>query len=343
MVPVATTRAEAGNIARTVGISGIVEPIRRVFVNSQLSGEVREVRAEEGDRVGAGSLLARLDDRQLRAELSAAESAWEVADAALRRAEALRASEVITQAEFEERRSAHAAAEARLEQVRTQLGYTDVRAPITGMVSERDVEVGHVVSPQTRLFTVDDLSTLVVRVRASERDVVLLSAGQPVEVVLDAFPGRPVEGRIRRIFPSADPETRLVPVEVALSGEAARQARPGFLARVTLSLESREGVLQVPTSAIVSRGGEEIVFVVEDGRAWQRPVRSGLVFRGQVEVAEGLEAGEQVVTAGHAELRDGAPVRVTAGTGPLRGGESASDPSSEEGPSPSATPPEENG
>lgn len=321
VVPIATTRAEAGDIARTVGISGSVEPVRRVFVNSQLSGEVREVRAEEGDRVRTGGLLARLDDRHLRAELSAAESAWEVAEAALRRAEALQEAEVITQAEFEQRRTEHAAAEARLEQVRTQIDYTEIRSPITGMVSERDVEVGHVVSPQTRLFTVDDVSTLVVRVRASERDVVHLSPGESVEVTLDALPGRPVEGRIRRIFPSADPETRLVPVEVALSGEAAGQARPGFLARVTLSLESREGVLQVPASAIITRGGEELVFVVEDGRAWRRPVRSGLVFRGQVEVVEGLEAGEQVVTAGHAELRDGARVRVTRDTGPLRGAE----------------------
>lgn len=316
IVPVAAARAELGSIARTVGISGVVEPIRRVYVNSQLSGEVREVRVQEGDLVRAGTLLAKLDDTLLRAELSAAESSHGVADAAYGRAESLLEHEMITQSEFEQERSRLAAAEARLAQIRTQLGFTEIRSPSSGVVTERDVEVGSVVSPQTRLFAVDDVSTLVVRVRASEMDVVHLSPGDPVEVVLDALPGRPVEGRIRRVFPSADPATRLVPVEVALSGEAARLARPGFLARVTLALETREDVVHVPAAAILSRGGEEVVFVVEDGRARRRLVRSGLTFRGQVEITSGLAAGEEVITAGHAELRDGTAVRVTTRTGP---------------------------
>lgn len=319
VVPVATTRAELGDIARTVGISGVVEPIRRVYVNSQLSAEVREVAVEEGDEVRAGALLARLDDRQLRAELAAAESAHEVAAAAYERAAALLESGVVTRAEYEQERTTLAAAEARLDQVRAQLEYTRIRSPIPGVVTERSVEVGNIVSPQTRLFALDDVSTLVVRVRASEMDVVHLAPEDPVEVTLDALPGRSVEGTIRRIFPTGDPETRLVPVEVALAGEAAGQARPGFLARVTFALESREGVVQVPASAILTRGGGEAVFVVEDGRAHRRSVTSGLVFRGQVEIASGLEAGAEVVTAGHAELRDGTAVRVTAGTGPIEG------------------------
>lgn len=317
VVPVATARAELGSIARTVGISGVVEPIRRVYVNSQLSGEIREVRVEEGDVVRAGALLARLDDRQLRAELSAAESSHEVADAAYRRGEALLESEMITQAEFDQERSRLAAAEARLAQVRTQLGFTEIRSPSAGVVTERNAEVGSVVSPQTRLFAVDDVSTLVVRVQASEMDVVHLNPGAAVEVVLDALPGRPVEGRIRRVFPSADPATRLVPVEVTLSGEAARLARPGFLARVTLALETREDVVHVPAAAVLSRGGGEAVFVVEGGRARRRPVTSGLTFRGQVEITSGLAADEEVITAGHAELRDGTAVRVTARTEPV--------------------------
>lgn len=333
VIPVATARAEVGSITRTVGLSGVVEPIRRVLVNSQLSGEVRQVLAEEGDRVRAGALLARMDDRQLRAELESAEASHEVAEAAWRRAEELLEAGIITRAEWEEARTRRAAAEARLQQVRAQVGYTEIRAPIAGVVTSKSVEAGHVVSPQTQLFAIDDVSTLVVRVRASEMDVVHVSTGDSVSVSLDALPGRPAEGRIRRVFPSADPDTRLVPVEVALAGEAARAARPGFLVRVVLPLESREDVIQVPASAVQTRGGVEEAWVVEDGRARRREITTGLTFRGQVEVTSGLSEGDRVVTAGHAELRDGAAVRESEGRlpeGPLEA-ETAASEATEEG------------
>lgn len=317
VLPVQTAAAELGTVARTAAVSGAVEPLRRVFVNSQMSSEVVAVRVEEGDAVRAGGVLARLDDRQLQAELASAEASYEVAEAAYRRAEQLREGEVITQAEYDEERTAYAAARARLEQLRTQLEFTVIRAPASGVVTERAVEVGNVVSPQTRLFTIDDISTMVVRVRVSELDVVHLLSGTEVGVVLDAFPDRPLTGRIRRVFPSADPDTRLVPVEVAFEGEGARLARPGFLARVTFRLEAREGVILVPSEATLSQGGRESVFVVEEGRAYRRPVTTGLVAEQRVEIRDGLEAGDLVVVEGQNGLRDGAAVRVVSAGSPL--------------------------
>ena len=321
VVPVRTTPARLGSVAREETVSGIVEPLRRVFVNSQMAAEVVAVLAEEGDAVRQGQVLARLDDRQLRAELAGAEAAHEAAEAAYERAEQLRTREIITQAEYERERTAYAAARARLDQLRTRLEFAVIRAPAAGVVTERSVEVGNVVSPQTRLFTVDDVSTLVVRVRVSELDVVHLRRGADVEAALDAYPDRRLTGRIRRIFPSADPATRLVPVEVALEGEGARLARPGFLARVDLRLEARDGVVVVPPSAILPRDGAEVVFVVEDDRARRREVRTGLVGEERVEVLEGLAAGEVVVVDGHRGLSDGAPVRASATSGELETGE----------------------
>jgi membrane fusion protein, multidrug efflux system len=315
MPVVETAAVTVGSIAREVVVPGTVQPIRTLAVNSQTSGALLAVAVEEGSRVAAGQVLARVDAREIEAQVRSAQAQYEVARAARERAEQLRERQVITVAEYERDRAAHDAARAQLDQLRTRLGFSVIRAPSAGVVTAKTVEAGDVVSPQTRLFEIADISTLVVPVRVSELDVVRLSAGDAVRVTLDAYPERPLEGRIRRVFPSADPATRLVPVEVALTGGAAGVARPGFMARVSLALGTREGVLLVPQSAVVGAAGAQAVFVVADGAAERRPVVTGLTSQGLVEIVSGVEEGDPVVVVGNHDLRDGATVRVVAGPG----------------------------
>jgi membrane fusion protein, multidrug efflux system len=312
VVPVEVARVERGEIARGVTVSGVVEPIRVVAVNSQLSGALMAVHVEEGTAVREGAVLARLDDREIAAQLASAEANHQIAEAAYQRARQLRDRNVITLPEFERDRAAFAAAAAQLDQLRTRLGFATVRAPIAGVVTEKRVEAGDVVAPQTRLFTVADVSTMVVRVGLSEMDVVQVQVGDEVVVGLDAFPGMELTGRIRRIFPSATAGSRLVPVEVALAGEGARVVRPGFLARTTFALGAREALL-IPASAVVRGAGGEAVFVVRNSEAARRTVRTGLTSMGRVEVVDGVSEGETVVMAGHNMLRDGMQVRIVAG------------------------------
>lgn len=310
---VETANVSTGRIAREVSVTGVVEPIRSVAVNSQMAGALRSVGVEEGARVAAGTVIARIDDRELAAQVASAEAAHTVASAAYERSNRLRDRQVITMAEYERDRAAFDAAAAQLEQLRTRLDFATIRAPVSGVVTEKRVEAGDAVGAQTHLFTIADVSVLVVQVQVSELDVVQLESGQPAAVMMDAFPGRRFNGRIRRIFPSADPATRLVPVEVALDAESASVARPGFLARVAFALEPRDGVRLVPASAVVGSGAAQAVFVVEDGRAVRRPVQTGISSAGNVEVIAGLEVGERIVIAGVNTLRDGAAVREVSG------------------------------
>lgn len=312
---VETGIVQLGTISRAVTVSGVVEPIRTVGVNSQLSGALLTVEAEEGMRVREGQVLARLDDRELAAQEASAEAAFAVAEAAYERAEQLRRSQVITIGEYERDRTAYAAARAQLEQLRTRRDYAVVRSPLNGVVLEKRVEAGDVVAPQTQLFRIGDVATMVVRVPVSELDVVELSPGAIAAMVFDAFPSRTFTGRIRRIFPSADPGTRLVPVEVALDDAGAATARPGFLARVTFALGARSGVRLIPASAVVSGTGGQAVFTLEGGRAMRRTIQTGLTSEGRVEVLGGVEAGDTIVVGGANTLRDGAQVRVVAGPG----------------------------
>jgi RND family efflux transporter MFP subunit len=313
---------ENGRIARSVTVSGNVEPIRTVTVNAQMAGALKSVNVEEGTVVRQGAVLATLDDREIAAQLASAEATYDLAKATFERAERLRERQVITLAEYERDRAALASADAQLAQLRTRIGYATVTAPISGVIIEKLVEAGHAVGNQTRLFTVADVSTLVVRVRVSELDVVQIRQGDRVDVVLDAFPGQVLEGRVRRVFPSADPASRLVPVEVALSGTDARTARPGFLARIAFALGSKENVRLVPASAIVNDGnGNTAVFVVENDVAVRRVVRTGLTSEGRVEIVDGVQTGEIVVVTGTNNLRDGMSVRIVNGAAAADGSE----------------------
>lgn len=308
-VPVETDTVRSGRIARVVTIPGTVNAIRRVGVNAQVAGAVLEVLAEEGDRVDEGQLVARLDDREIQAQLRSAEAAYEVAEAAFARAQQLRERQVITQPEYEQDRTAYEAARAQLDQLRTRAGFTEVRAPIGGVVTAKEIESGDVVANQSRILEIAEVDTMVVRVSMSELDVVEIEPGDEVQIVLDALPGEGLSGIVRRIFPAADPATRLVPVEVALDAEDGRRTRPGFLARVSFALDPRDDALLVSAAALVSRGGSEAVYLVADSSVVLRTVTTGLAAGGEVEVLGGLERGDRVVTAGSNLLQDGAMIR----------------------------------
>jgi RND family efflux transporter MFP subunit len=312
---VETALVESGDVSRNVTVSGVVEPIRTIGVNSQLAGALLAVRVEEGSQVGQGQVLAQIDDRELAAQEGSAVASFNVAKAKLDRSEQLRTKQFITAEEYERDRTAYVAAEAALDQLRTRRGYAVVRAPLSGVVLQKLVESGDAVGQNTRLFNIGDVSTKVVRAGVSELDVGALTPGTTVQVALDAVPGRQFSGRVRRIFPSADPTTRLVPVEVALEGEAMQLARPGFLARLTLPAGTQRGVLLVPASAIQGSTGNETVFVVTDGKATRRPVQTGGGAGEKVQILSGLREGEIVVKSGANAVRDGADVRVVNGPG----------------------------
>jgi membrane fusion protein, multidrug efflux system len=309
-VPVEVAEVETGSIARSVTVSGVVEPLRSVGINSQVSGTLLDVMVEEGTVVRRGQPLARVDDRELRAQFEAAEAAHQVAAAAYERARQLRERRVITLPEYERERTAEAAARAQLDQIRTRLAYTLIASPVHGVVTEKRVETGDLVGSQTRMFTIAEVATLVVRVGVSELDVVRIGVGDAVTIMLDAFPGRTFPGTVRRVFPTADPGTRLVPVEVALQGSQADAVRPGFLARVTFAVGAHHDVLLVPAAAIVGAGGAQSVYVLDNGSAVRRTVTTGLTSEGRVQIVAGLRGDERVVTRGNNLLRDGMAVRV---------------------------------
>ncbi len=288
---------------------GTVEPEHRVLVAAQEEGVVTELLVREGDKVTKGQLLARLDDRELLAQLAEAEARLSEASGQWQRAQSLLKEGLITAAEADAARASFQVAQARVSALRTRLSFTRITAPVDGVVTARHVEMGSLVTSRSPVVELA-AGRMVLRVPVSELDVVKLKVGDRANVVVDALAGTPLRARIARIFPAADPASRQVTVELVLE-EVPFGLRPGFLARAELLLERIPTALLVPET-VVMRGSEfpSFVYVVEDGVARVRPVQVGLRQGGKALVSSGLAVGDRVVVEGASLLRDGQAVIV---------------------------------
>jgi membrane fusion protein (multidrug efflux system) len=304
-----------GSVSRNSIIAGMLEPIRTVGVNAQLSGILLSLKVEEGHRVRQGDVLAEIDARELEAQARSAEAALKFAQSTAERSEQLFKEKIITLAEVERDRAALESAKATSEQLKTRLGYAKVMAPISGIITEKRIEAGDIVSSSTRLFSVADVSTLVTRIQVSELEVSTLRPGDMVPLTVDALGGQRVDGRIRRVFPAADSATRLIPVEVALSGRQLAGLRPGYTVRATLALDKRDNALLVPSRAVSGPAGARAVYLVKGGVVERRAVSVGSDMSGLSEILDGVSEGDSVITSGTSMIREGSKAKVVSPLG----------------------------
>lgn len=205
-------------------------------------------------------------------------------------------------------------AEAALELARAQLANAIVVAPVGGVIASRTINPGELASPGVPLLGIVEVDELYVEVNLTESLVGRVRNGMTVAVKVDAFPERSFTGRISNLAPAADPRTRTFPARVRLANPGG-ELKPGMFATAALSTARRSGVVVVPTSALVDRNGQSVVFVVEDGKAVEREVTVGLRNREVVEIKSGLKPGEQLVIRGHLQLADGVAVRLNSEEG----------------------------
>ncbi|WP_253450822.1 efflux RND transporter periplasmic adaptor subunit [Natronospira proteinivora] len=314
--PIAAVEVTPRDLSRNVSLSARVEPRTRIRLASRISARVEQVLAEEGDRIEAGQILAQLDVAEEEAELERAKADRDEADLEYERTVSLLDQGNVTEVEYQRARAARRAARSEVLLWETRRDFGTVITPRDAVVTDRQVEIGEAVSAQDVLFELVDMSDLVLRLGVSELDVVHLEVGQTVPVTLDAMPALPLEGEIRRIFPTADASSRLVTVEVALPEDAETQGvRPGFLGRVRMAVDHRPDVLAVPASAVGEEDGERYVYVVNEDRLHHRPVQTGVTRGNWTEIAEGLDEGDIVLATNPIDMQDGQAVRIVGWRG----------------------------
>jgi RND family efflux transporter MFP subunit len=307
-------------------LSGAIEAERAATVRAEISASVMQTYAEPGQRVAAGAPLARLDDTAVRdqvlsarAGLSTAESANEIAQRELERAEALVKAGAIAERELERARNGASAARAQLASMRAmytsaqnQLSKTRITAPFAGVVSARQANAGDVVSPGTALFTIVDPSTMRLEASVPAQALSAIRVGLPVEFTVSGYEARRFTGRVTRINPTADAATRQVRIIATIPNTGAALVG-GLFAEGRIASETRTAPV-VPESAVDVRGVRPTVMRIRNGQVERVEVELGIEDRQteMVEVRNGLTPGDTVLLGTARGLTPGTPVRVSS-------------------------------
>lgn len=277
-------------------------------VVAKTSGVALAVMVAEGDAVRAGQALLRLDAD--RARLQAAQAAAQVAKLQnqFARAQKLVAEQLIAASDYDQIRYDLENARAAHRLAVLEVSYAEVKAPISGVVASVTPKPGNFVQINTPVVRIVDTSRLEATLNVPERELATMRAGLPVELRVDALPGRTFEGVVDRVAPVVDAGSGTFRVIAAFANGGLLQ--PGMFGRIAIDYDQRADALAVPRAALLDVDEGNAVFAVREGKAARTEVQVGHVDGEWVEVRDGLAAGDRVVVAGKSALRDGAAVSV---------------------------------
>ncbi len=357
---IAATRVESRPIDRFLRVTGSLAADEQAEVGSEATGRVIATPVERGSRVAEGALLVRVSGTETSAQLVEAEanagqiearlgltagqpfdatkvpdvmsakSSLEWAEAEFSRIGSLLEQKVVSQSEYDQRRTqveaarqqyqaalngaeqsfrSLQAARARIALARKASEDTSIRAPFSGLVAERLVSVGDYVTRGTRVATVVRIDPMRVELTVPEQSVALVKPGQSVRLTVDAYPGEPFTATVRFVSPSVRADQRTMTVE-ALAPNPDGRLKPGLFVSASIQQPSTAPALLVPATAVETVSGTSRVYVVKDDRVEERIVTLGVSVGQKVEIASGLSPGDLVATEPRGRLLDGSPVRV---------------------------------
>jgi membrane fusion protein (multidrug efflux system) len=315
---VTTTVAREDTWPSTLAAIGTVTAVQGVTVSADLPGVVESIAFESGRMVRQGDVLVRQDTRQERAQLAAAQAARTLAAANLERAKGLRDQGVISVAEFDRVSAEDAQADARVGEIQATIARKTIRAPFSGVLGIRQVNVGQYLSGGAAIVPLQSLQPVYVNFSLPQQEVARLRVGGEVLVTAEGLPGAAQKGRITAVDSVVDQATRNLQVQATLPNGDAR-LRPGMFVQAQVQLGAASRVVSLPTSAVSYAPYGDSVFVVEQLKGAKgetyRGVRQQIVKLGghrgdQVAVLGGVKPGEEIVTSGVFKLRGGAAVHV---------------------------------
>lgn len=303
---------------QAVSAIGSLRAVNGVQVANEIAGVVESLEFESGQRVEAGDVLLRIEAETDEAALETREAEARLALQQFQRFSDLIKQNAVSQSEFDEARANSEAAEARVHEQRALLNKKTIRAPFSGVLGLRQVDLGEYIGVGTPIVGINMLDPIQADFTISERELRRVSVGDRVEVSVAAFPDRGFVGEILAIDSSVLPESRTVRVRARLPNPD-MQLRPGMFADVRAVRDDVSEVVTVPRTAISYNTYGDFVFEVVDGDGGQKTVSrvtvtTGEVRDGEVEIVDGIEAGAIVVGAGLLRLRNNQPVKVVAET-----------------------------
>ncbi len=337
-VAVEVAAVRFGPIREIRKFTGTIHPYNQYVVAPKVSGRVIQINKRIGDPVREGEIIARINDAEYQQAVREAEANMRIAEASLaesrsqfelsrqekERVESLEEKGLVTAAELDAALGNYDAREARyrlalaqveqreaaLESARIRLGYTLLNASGAGFIGERFVDEGALLAPNMAVVLVVGIDSVIVRTTITERDYGHIARGQSVDVLVDAFPDRRFSGTVARIAPMMREASRMAEMEVEV-GNASHLLKPGMFARVEVVTAEKANSQLVPSTAVVERRGETVMFVVPDGETVARYVRvtTGIVTPDVTEIIDPNIQG-RVITLGQHLLDDGSPIML---------------------------------
>lgn len=319
--PVAVSAAEAKSevVPNLLTAVGSLVAVHQVDVSADVNGRVTEIKFVPGTRVEAGTPLVQLFDAPEQGDLANYKAQATVAQLSLDRAKQLAARQFGPQATVDNAQAAYDQALAGIAKTEALISQKLVRAPFSGDLGVRKVEVGQYLTAGTAIVSLTDLSELWANFTVTEKDSGNLKVGQAVRLKVDAYPGRTFEGKITTIEPQISTDTRNIRVQATIANPE-KILKPGMFVTTTVVLPEKPAVITVPETAVDYTLYGDSVFVItekkeEDGKTSLSAVRTfvqtGNRVEGRVEIVKGLKAGDKVVAVGQLKLQSGAPVSIS--------------------------------
>ena len=308
-IPVTVAKVESKDLQNNLTMVGTILAGSDVNIVSELPGKIIRLYANPGDYKSAGSVIAEIDSEMKRASLMNAQAGYDKAKADYSRMETLFNEKVINASQMDQIRYAYQAAEAQLIMAKRLLKDTKITSPINGVINTRVVDQGATIGANAVIANIVDISSLKVKVNLAEKDAFALKLGDKVQITTDVYPNSTFEGRVQSIAPKAD-EAHTYPVEISLKNSKKEPLKAGMFSRVSFTTISKNNTIVIPRNSLIGSVKDARVFVIENGKAELKSITAGMDAGSQMEVLNGLNVGDIVVTNGQNNLKTGTKVSI---------------------------------
>lgn len=309
-VLVKVARAEVKPIDLDFVANGNFVPNQDLEFMSEVSGRITSLRVKEGDRVAKGQILATVEDKYLTLDLQNANEQYQKLLTDKTRLENALKSGGVTQAQVDEINLAVKNAQNGIDQIQKRIADVHIKAPISGIINKKYIELGSYASPGTKLFDLVDVSSLKLNVNVNEKQVVQLKKGDKVDIKIPVFPDKTFSGYVSFISVKADNSLNF-PIEIRLNPVGASEVKSGMYASANFNFAKTAPILTVPRTSFVGSVRNGQVYVVNSNNTVTlTQVTPGSIFGDNVEILNGLSEGQTVVTAGQINLQDGAAIEI---------------------------------
>jgi membrane fusion protein (multidrug efflux system) len=309
-LPVEVAVAKKDTVVDAIAATGQIEAVQAIELRPDVEGRIVGIMFREGQEVGKGTPLFRIDDAELKANLDRAQADWDLAAQALKRTRDLQGQNASSAADLEQAEATERSTRAQVDLLKIRIDRSTVRSPFSGVVGQRFVSQGDYVTTSSRLAAVQTVNPQRATFQVPERYAERLKVGQRVQFRVAALQGQEFTGVVDFVDPIVQLPARTILVKAQVPN-GRRQLQAGMFIEARLATDTRPNAVLVPEESILPIQGGNFLWVVQEGKAVRRQVGLGIRIPGFVEIRSGVDPGEQVVVGGLAMLQEGMPVNAT--------------------------------